>query len=99
MSTFGQAGRVDDRDQLARQRAAADDQDARVGRVRRAGSRRRTARSGDAGTAFVDEAPGRLGGDAGVAAVGVGADGRAELLVERRAADQDDVVVAHPALS
>jgi hypothetical protein len=40
----------------------------------------------------------RLGGvdrDGGVAAIGVGADGLAEILVERRAADQHDIVVAH----
>src|SRR5262245_42003765 len=48
------------------------------------------------GTAFVDEPPRRLRGDARVAAVRVGTDGHPELLVERRPADQHDVVVADP---
>src|SRR6516165_1964924 len=53
--------------------------------------------SGDTGPAPVDEGLGGLGGDRGVAAVRVGADGHAELLVERRPADHDDVIVADPA--
>src|SRR5688572_1955896 len=57
-----------------------------------------TAASGDAGTALVDEAPGRLRGHAGIAAVGIRADRHAEFLVEWRAADEDDVVIAHAAV-
>ena len=52
--------------------------------------------SGRAGAALVDEPAGGLGGDPCIAAIGVGADGRAELLVERRATDQHDVVVPDP---
>src|SRR6188768_35346 len=47
----------------------------------------------DASTTLVDQAPRRLGGHARIAAVGIGPDGHAELLVERRAAHEDDVVV------
>src|SRR4051812_8009491 len=50
------------------------------------------------GTALVDQASGRLGGDPGVPAIGVRPDGHAEFLVERRATDENDVVVAHPAV-
>ena len=74
-------------DQLAGERPAADDEDARS-------ARGRAVVSGDAGTALVDQGPRRLGRDAGVPAVGVGPDRRPELLVERRAADEHDVVVA-----
>src|SRR6476469_8466811 len=55
-------------------------------------------RSGrDAGTraTLLDQPARRLGGDPGIAAVGIGADRHPELLVERGAADQHDVVVAH----
>src|SRR6476619_6332505 len=56
-------------------------------------------RSGrDAGTSLVDEPPRGLGRDARIATVGIRADGHPELLVERRAADEDDVVVAHLAV-
>ena len=88
-----QAGDLDARqlpgelEQLAGERAAADDEDA--ARTPRSPTSGRLARR------FVDQAAGGLGGDPGVAAVGVGADGQPELLVERRAADEDDVVVAH----
>src|SRR5512134_619068 len=44
------------------------------------------------------EALGGLHGHGGVAAVGVGADRVRELLVERRAADQHDIVIAHTLL-
>src|SRR5688500_17190940 len=45
------------------------------------------------GSALVDQAPRGLGRDTRIAAVGVRPDGHAELLVQRRAADQHDVVV------
>src|SRR5262245_45687256 len=44
--------------------------------------------------ALVDEPARSLGSDASVAAIGIGPDGRPELLVQRRAADEHDVVVA-----
>ena len=86
------AGRRGQREQLAGERAAADDE-----RARRS---RRVVRPGQAALARRSsiERAGRLGGDAGIAAVGVGADRRAELLVQRRAADQHDVVVADAAV-
>src|SRR5215210_4654263 len=67
------------------------------------GARTREARGGTErglgrGTALVDEPSGRLGGNAGVAAIGVRTNRHPELLVQRRSADQDDVVVAHPAV-
>src|SRR4029453_4902422 len=49
-------------------------------------------------TALVDQAARRLGGDTRVAAVRVGPDGQPELFVQRRPADEDDVVVADPAV-
>src|SRR6188768_3394664 len=55
-------------------------------------------RSGRTGAALVDEPPRCLGGHAGVAAVGIGSHRRPEFLVERRATDQDDVVIADAAI-
>src|SRR6476619_365219 len=54
----------------------------------------------DAGTraSLVDQSPGRLGGHAGIAAVGVGTHGHPELLVEWRSPDEDDVVVSDLAI-
>src|SRR6188472_601257 len=49
--------------------------------------------SGRTGAALVDEPAGGLGGDTGVAAIGVGTDSGPELLVQGRAANQDDVVL------
>src|SRR5664279_2160162 len=46
--------------------------------------------SSRAGTSLLDEGARHLGGDPRVAAVGVGAAGGPELLVARRAADEDD---------
>src|SRR5215218_7240448 len=54
--------------------------------------------SGDTAATILDERGCGLDRDRGVAAVRVRADGLAELLVERRTADQDDVVVADPPL-
>src|SRR6185436_6415503 len=54
--------------------------------------------SGRTGAALVDEPARGLGGHARIAAVRVGADGRPELLVERRATDEHDVVVADAAV-
>src|SRR3990170_1268784 len=54
--------------------------------------------SGDLRTALLNEHTSRLRGDCGVAAIGVGAHGLAELLVQRRATDEHDVVVPHAAL-
>src|SRR5690606_4653735 len=55
----------------------------------------KTLRSGDA-TACSDQRLGGLGGYGRVPAIGVGADGSSELLIEGGAADEDDVVVADP---
>src|SRR5262245_35346822 len=54
----------------------------------------RGASSRGTGSALVDEPAGRLRGDTGVAAVSIGPDRGPELLVQRRAADEDDVVLA-----
>src|SRR5262245_7472618 len=48
--------------------------------------------------AGLDELLGGLGGDRGVAAVGVGPDGVTELLVQRRPADEDDELIAQTLL-
>src|SRR4029079_4417829 len=53
--------------------------------------------SGGTVTALLYERDRRLDRDRGITAVRIGADGLAELLVERRATDEHDVVVAHPA--
>src|SRR3954451_8636403 len=53
--------------------------------------------SGDARTPLVDQPPRHVRGHARVAAVRVRADRGPELLVQRRATDQHDVVVPHPA--
>src|SRR6476620_1801917 len=58
----------------------------------------RAASSLRCGTTLVDEAAGRFRSDARIAAVRVGADGQPELLVQGRAADQHDVLLAHPAV-
>src|SRR5690606_13514365 len=50
------------------------------------------------GAPLPDELLRDLDGRRRVAAIGVGADGLAEILVERRTADHDDVVVANAAL-
>src|SRR5687768_3671952 len=63
-------------------------------RTRAAGS----ASGRDAGTSLVDQAAGRLGGNAGIATVGVRPDRHPELLVERRPAHEDDEVVAQAAI-
>src|SRR3954468_16414560 len=60
----------------------------------RTGEPRPGASGRDAGTALVDEPSGGLGRDPGIPAIGVGADGHPEFLVQRRPADEDDVVVA-----
>src|SRR6476660_9735720 len=54
--------------------------------------------SGRTGAALVDEPAGGLGGDTGVAAIGVRANGSPELLVERRPTDEDDVVLPDAAV-
>src|SRR5688500_15762982 len=51
-----------------------------------------------AGTSLVDQAARGLGGNTGVATVGVRPDRHPELLVERRPADEDDEVVAQAAI-
>src|SRR5688572_12942147 len=56
-------------------------------------SGRASPRSGRTGSALVDQAPRGLGRHPGVAAVGIRADCRAELLVQRRPTDEHDVVV------
>src|SRR5438045_6072127 len=65
-----------------------------ITRARSAGGVPRSGR----GTTFVDQPAGGLGGYARVATVGVRANGQPELLVQGRPADEDDVVVAHPAI-
>src|SRR3954470_16332804 len=56
--------------------------------------RRPAGSLGDAaGTAFLDERLGGLDGDRRIATVGIAPDRLAELLVQRRPADEDDVVV------
>src|SRR5262245_17892141 len=54
--------------------------------------------SGDTRPPLPDQRHGGLDGDRRVAAIRIGADRLAELLVQRRAADQDDVVLADSAL-
>src|SRR5271169_438305 len=49
-----------------------------------------------AGPTSCDQPLGRLDCNGGIAAIRIRADGFAEFLVERRAADEDDVVVADP---
>src|ERR1700726_2063731 len=49
---------------------------------------------GDARTTFLHQRACGFDGDGRVPAVGIGAHGLAELLVQRRTADEDDVVVA-----
>src|SRR5690349_12840128 len=67
--------------------------------TRRTGRSTSAASSGrDAGTALVDQPTGRLRGDARVTTVGIRADRHPELLIERRATDEDDVVVAQVAI-
>src|SRR3954452_5259440 len=56
-------------------------------------------RSGRTGAALVDQPARGLGRPASVAAIGIGSARRSELLVERRATDQDDVVIADPAVT
>src|SRR6185295_10773147 len=54
--------------------------------------------SGGTVPSLPDQRDGGLDGDRGIAAVGVGPDGLAELLVQRRPTHEHDVVVANAAL-
>src|SRR4051812_32051997 len=56
-------------------------------------------RSGRTGAALVDEPARGLRGHSGITTVGIGPDRRPELLVERRATDEHDVVIADAAVA
>jgi hypothetical protein len=58
----------------------------------------RARSSGLARSPFGDQLLGGVGGNRGVTTIGIGADSFTEFLVQRRTANQDDVIIANALL-